>query len=53
MDTWLSTDTGEDTETLLQAAATAAAASINKLLEKDREGGHHGQTGSAAADTKH
>lgn len=53
LDTWLATDTGDNTEKLLQAAATAAAANINELLETDREGGHHGQAGSIAADTKH
>ena len=53
LDTWLATDTGEHTEQLLQATATAAAATINDLIEQGRERGQHGQDRSPTADTEH
>lgn len=53
LDTWLSTDTGEHTEELLQATAEDAANWINGLLEQAAEGGHHGQNGNIKADKNH
>ena len=54
LDNWLSADTGEHTESLLQASAIDAANWINGLLEQEKEGSrNHGQEGSQGTDKQH